>query len=110
MLKSDVMKGFMMNDNFKLDKDELQILEDIENDKYVSLKKTNPKQFEEEMEIAKIAAKNTIERLTKKKTYTMKLIENDVESIKGMALEKGLPYQTFIASLIHQIATKQIKV
>ena len=101
----------MSNDlNYKLDEEELQILEDIENGNYISLKETNPKEFKKEMAIAKIAAKSTIERLTKKKTYTMKLIENDVESIKGMALEKGLPYQTFIASIIHQIATKQIKV
>ncbi len=101
----------MSNDlNYKLDEEELKILEDIENGNYVSLKETNSKEFKKEMVIAKIAAKNTIERLTKKKTYTMKLIENDVESIKGMALEKGLPYQTFIASIIHQIATKQIKV
>lgn len=96
--------------NYELDEEELQILEDVENDKYVSLKETNPKEFEKQIEIAQIASKNTIERLTKKKTYTMKLIENDIEKIKGMALEKGLPYQTFIASLIHQIATKQIKI
>jgi predicted DNA binding CopG/RHH family protein len=68
------------------------------------------KELEREKEIAKIAAKNTIERLTKKKTYSLKLIENDVETIKGMALREGLPYQTFIASLLHKIATKQIVV
>jgi predicted DNA binding CopG/RHH family protein len=95
---------------FELDDEELQILNDIEDGKYTSLSETNPEEFKKEMEIAQIAAKNTIERLTKKKTYTMKLIENDIERIKGMALEKGLPYQTFIASILHQVATKQIKV
>jgi len=96
--------------NFTLDEEELKIVEDIDNGTYVSLKETNPDQFEKEKEKARIAAENTIKRLTKKKSYTMKLIENDVESIKVMALKKGLPYQTFIASIIHQVATKQIKI
>ena len=105
-------KGFIMSNdlNYKLDEEELKILEDIENGNYVSLKETNSKEFKKEMVIAKIAAKNTIERLTKKKNLYYEVNENDVESIKGIALEKGLPYQTFIASIIHQIATKQIKV
>jgi len=100
----------MNNLNYELDKEELQILEDIENSNYISLKDTKSQEFKKKMNNSKIAATNTIDRLTKKKTYTMKLIENDVEKIKGMALEKGLPYQTFIASLIHQIASKQIEV
>ena len=104
------MKNTNKDFNFELDKEELEMLEDFENDKFVSIKKTNPKKFEEEKAIAKVAAQNTLDRLTKKKSYTMKLIENDVESIKVMALKKGLPYQTFIASIIHQIATKQIKI
>jgi len=104
------MKKMDKKFDFKLDDEELQILEDIENGDYVSLKETNPKKFEEEKAMAKLAAENTIKRLTKKKSYTMKLIENDVESIKVMALKKGLPYQTFIASIIHQIATKQIRI
>ena len=104
------MKKMDKKFDFKLDDEELQILEDIENGDYVSLKETNPKKFEEKKAVIKLAAENTIKRLTKKKSYTMKLIENDVESIKVMALKKGLPYQTFIASIIHQIATKQIRI
>ncbi len=100
----------MNNLNYELDKEELQILNDIENNNYVSLKDTKNKEFKKQMANSKIVATNTINKLTKKKTYTMKLIENDVEKIKSMALEKGLPYQTFIASLIHQIASKQIEI
>ncbi|BBB23973.1 conserved hypothetical protein [Isorropodon fossajaponicum endosymbiont JTNG4] len=32
--------------------------------------------------------------MTKKKGYHLKLIEHDVENIKILALQKGLPYQT----------------
>ncbi len=98
------------NFDYKLDQEELQILEDIEHGKYISLKDDNPEEFKKQKEMAEIIAKNTIKMLTKKKTYTIKFIENDIETIKGMALKKGLPYQTFIASILHQVATEQIKV
>jgi len=104
------MEALDKNFDFELDAEEIAILEDLDKGAYVSLKETNPKGFKEEQKIAKIAAENTLKRLTKKKSYTMKLIENDIESIKVMALKRGLPYQTFIASIIHQVATKQIKV
>lgn len=96
--------------DFELDKEELEILENIEHGNFVSLRQINSEKFEKERLIAKTAAQNTLKKLTNKKSYTMKLIEQDVEAIKAMALKKGLPYQTFIASIIHQIATKQIKV
>ena len=98
------------NFDFELDKDELELLETIEKDEYISLKKTNPKEFEKEKKLAKNVAKNTISKLTKKKAYTIKLLEEDVNKIKAMAMQKGLPYQTFISSILHQVATKQIKV
>jgi len=98
------------NFDFELDKDELEILEAIEKDEYISLKKTTPKEFEKEKKLAKNVAKNTLSKLTKKKAYTIKLLEEDINKIKAMAMQKGLPYQTFISSILHQVATKQIKV
>ena len=68
----------------------------------------------EELAKAKIfyaqVATNTINKMNKKKSLSLRLYENDILNIKAIAMEKGLPYQTFIASIIHQIATKQIKV
>ena len=104
------MKNIKKEFDFELDNGELQILENLENGNYISLKETNPKEFEKEKEIAKIAAENTLKKLAKKKAYTLKLFEDDIEKIKSMAFKKGLPYQTYIASLIHQIATKQIEI
>lgn len=96
--------------DLKLDKEELAILEDLESDKYISLKKTDRKDYEKRKADFEIIANDTIKTLTKKKAYTIKLFENDVNKIKSMALEKGLPYQTYIASILHQVANKQIEV
>ncbi|MBS9782441.1 MAG: hypothetical protein KGV43_01400 [Arcobacter sp.] len=95
---------------FDLENEELEILKDIESNQYISLKQKNEKKFQDEKKNFELIANNTIQKMTKKKAYTIKLFENDINKIKGMALEKGLPYQTFIASILHQVANKQIKV
>ena len=55
-------------------------------------------------------ATNTINERNKKKPLSLRVYENDIPKIKALAMEKGLSYQTFLSSIIHQIATKQIKV
>lgn len=96
--------------NIKLDKEELAILTDVDAEKYISLKQTDKEAFVSKKADFEAIAKNTLKTITKKKAYTLKLFENDVDKIKTMALEKGLPYQTFIASILHQVANKQIQV
>ncbi len=103
----DIKLNFKTPDEEIYSQEELELFRQIEAGNYNPIPK---EELEKEKKIAKQTAINTIKRLTKKKSYTMKLSENDIESIKGIALEKGLPYQTFISSVIHQIATKQIKV
>jgi predicted DNA binding CopG/RHH family protein len=66
--------------------------------------------LEEKKEFFKQVATNTIEKNTKKKSISLRIIENDIEKIKAIAMQKGLPYQTFLSSIVHQIATKEIKV
>ena len=41
--------------------------------------------------------------LNKTKNINIRLSEKDLHKIKVKAMEKGIPYQTFIASLIHQV-------
>lgn len=41
---------------------------------------------------------------TKRKTYSFRLIENDMIKIKSIAEIQGIPYQTLIWSIIHQYA------
>ena len=44
-------------------------------------------------------AQNT---LKKNKRINIKISENDLEAIKIMALEEGIPYQILIASILHK--------
>jgi predicted DNA binding CopG/RHH family protein len=94
-------------DNMKYSDEELEILQDIEDDKYISV---SQEELAKHKEKAKVYAQNTLKQITKKKAYTIKLMGHDVDNIKSMAIKKGLPYQTFISSILHQVATKQIKV
>jgi predicted DNA binding CopG/RHH family protein len=87
-------------------KDELKLFDQIESGEYVSLDK---KAFEKEKALLTQAANNTIEKRKKKKSYNIRLFENDVERIKALALKEGLSYQTFISSMIHKMATGQLK-
>ena len=80
-----------------LDEEEKELMEAIENDELVSL--GDLKEFETEM---KEAIKNTFE---KKKKITLNLIENDLMKIKAEALKQGLPYQTYISSILHKVAS-----
>lgn len=44
-----------------------------------------------------------------KKQVTFRLSVSDIEKIKKMAEQEGLPYQTLIWSIIHKIANKRIE-
>jgi predicted DNA binding CopG/RHH family protein len=95
-----------MKDSEIYTSDELELFDQIENDEYVSLSK---EEFEKEKVLLIKAAVNTIEKRKKKKSYNIRLFENDVEIIKALALKEGLSYQTFISSMLHKIATGQLK-
>ena len=88
-------------------KDELAFFASIENGNYTPISK---EELYKEKALTKQIAQNTIKRLTRKKSLNLRVFENDIKNIKALALEKGLPYQTLIASVIHQVATRQIKI
>jgi len=80
---------------------------DVDNGNYVPLEASK---LDEKKKLFKDIANNTLTKMTAKKSYNLRLFENDIESIKAIALQKGLPYQSLISSIIHQVATKQIKI
>jgi len=80
---------------------------EIENGKYQPLETSK---LNEKKKLFRHIANNTLEKITAKKSYSIRLFENDIESIKAIALQKGLPYQSLISSIIHQVATRQIKI
>ena len=95
-----------MENNGLYTDNELKLFEQIENGEYVSLSED---ELKNEKVLLHQAALNTIEKRKKKKSYNIRLFENDVEAIKALALKEGLSYQTFISSMVHKIATGQVK-
>ncbi len=52
--------------------------------------------------------KSVLARSQKRKAVTLRLQERDITRIKTIAREMGMPYQTYLASVIHRIATGRI--
>jgi len=46
---------------------------------------------------------------SKSRNINIRLPERDLQRIKALAAEKGLPYQTLISSLLHQYSSKKAK-
>ena len=81
-------------------KEELEIVDYIENQ--------NPKSIpdlDEKVEKIKSAIKA---KQAKRKAINIEILESDLEKLKAKALEEGLPYRTFLNSLLHKYATGQL--
>lgn len=79
-----------------LDKEEQELLESVERGEWKSVE--NP---EKEAAFAKKAAANF---LKKDQRITLRISSGDLNRLKQKAAYKGLPYQTFIASILHEYA------
>ena len=86
--------------------EELELFKAIEDGELEAL---NDEAFEEEKAKLKQTAIETIKQKTKKKSLNIRLYADDIEKIKAIALRQGLPYQTYLSSLIHKVATGQLK-
>jgi len=92
-------------------KEELELFEKLEKDvDTANYEPLDSKNLAVKKEFFKEIALNTIEKKTKKKSLNIRLFEDDIEKIKVIAFEQGLPYQTLISSIIHKLAIKQIKI
>jgi predicted DNA binding CopG/RHH family protein len=78
----------------KLDKEEKNILDAYEKGKIIT---STPSK--KEIAAVKATAVNT---LRKDRRVTIRLYDHDLKGIQKKALEKGMPYQTLISSMIHQ--------
>lgn len=70
---------------------------------------SNEKIIEEEAGSYKIISdqkkkkiESIIEKSSKKKTITLRLNANDLERIRVIATDEGMPYQTLISSILHK--------
>lgn len=86
--------------NIKLDKEEKEILEAFERGEFKSVKNV-----EQEKRRFQQYARNT---LGKPRNINIRVSERDLQRIKALAAEKGLPYQTFISSLLHQFSNNSM--
>lgn len=87
--------------NFELDEEEKKILKAFESGKLKPL--PNAKDI-----IARHAAYAKA-MMDKTKNINLRISQGDLLKIKAKALEKGIPYQTLMASLIHQYSTGRLK-
>jgi len=80
----------------KLDPEEQALLESVERGEWKSVDN-----LEEETAFAREAAANFSHKDAR---ITLRLSSADLERLKQKAAYKGLPYQTFIASVLHEYA------
>ncbi len=81
-------------DNLVLDKEELEIEAAIKSGEYSSVEN-----FEEQKAELEAAAKSTLE---KNKMITVRLSQRNFVRLKAAAAREGIPYQTFVSSLIQK--------
>ena len=86
--------------NFKLDAEEQALLDAFEAGE---MKRTSPTKAD----LAKFKAAASATFL-KDKRINIRLSSPDLMDIQARALEEGLPYQTFIASILHKYASGRL--
>lgn len=86
------MKGF------KLNKEEKQLLKEVERGEWVPVKDLAKAKKE-----AMAVARNT---LKKNKNINLRISERDLSKLRVKAIEEGIPYQTLAASILHKYANQ----
>lgn len=84
--------------DYKLDKEELELLEEFERGEWKPL----PNQAKLKKE-AMLIARNT---LNKTRNINLRLSERTLSRLKAKAIEEGLPYQTLASSILHKYANR----
>lgn len=82
---------------YRLDKEEKEILDAIENDRWELVK---PKRTE--LDYYAEIARSTFR---KDQRMNIRISKADLTRIKAKAAEEGVPYQTLVASIIHKHAS-----
>lgn len=77
-----------------IDKEEKELMESIERDEWKPVKN-----IKQEKQKAVLAARKA---LRKDKRINLRISEKDYHQIQIKAIEQGIPYQTFISSIIHR--------
>lgn len=86
--------------NAKLTHKEIKILDSFEKDEWVPVKNLS----ERKMELMRFA-RNT---LKKDKRLNIRISGRDLDALQRKAIIEGLPYQTYIASIIHKFISGKL--
>ncbi|MDR3491656.1 MAG: antitoxin [Gammaproteobacteria bacterium] len=90
----------MSKKHHDIENDEKEILKDFDADEFVSTDNVN-----EELKLAKQAANNFMKRDSR---INIRISGADLNMVRRMAVQEGLPYQTLLASVIHKFVTGRL--
>ena len=90
----------MNKKHFDIEKHEDEVLEDFEKGEFFSVENS-----QEEKRIAKQAARNYMKRSSR---INIRVSDADLNMVRRMAVQEGLPYQTLLASIIHKFASGRL--
>jgi predicted DNA binding CopG/RHH family protein len=90
----------MSKKHHNIEEDEKEILEDFEKGEFVSVDNVN-----EELMLAKKAANNFTKRDSR---INIRISGADLNMVRKIAIQEGLPYQTLLASVIHKFVTGRL--
>jgi|SRR5665648_796408 len=90
----------MSKKHIDIEQHEKDILEDFEKDEFESVAN-----LDEEMQLAKHAASNFMKRDNR---INVRVSGADLNMIRRIAVQEGLPYQTLLASVIHKFAAGRL--
>ncbi len=90
----------MFKRKIKLDRDEKKLLSSVEKGEWASAKLT-PSERERYIRYAR----NT---LKKDMRVNIRISQTDLHGIQTKAVQEGIPYQTFIASILHKFVTGRL--
>jgi predicted DNA binding CopG/RHH family protein len=83
------------------DDEEREIMEALERGEF--------KPSDRPLEEIKAEWQEIVRNTKRKKAITVRIQEGDIAKLKVRALQKGMPYQTLIASILHQYAEGALK-
>ena len=86
---------------FELNKNEEKIIKDFEKGNFKRISG-----FGKEKTRYKEYAKDS---LNKVKNINIRISKKDLQKIKTKAIEKGMPYQTLVSSILHQYSDERMK-
>src|SRR5689334_7180021 len=98
-----MMEENLMSKNrqhYKLEDNEEEILKDFEEGKFLSIDNSD-----EEIKLAKQAARHFMKRESR---VNVRVSTADLNKVRLIAAEEGLPYQTLLSSIIHKFATGRL--